>query len=186
LKAKLGPILFCLIFAIPFGGIGLGAAWAMATMVYDGLRTQDWVLVKANVSETSPTYHYVVGGQTYANDRRGTLRIEGTSDVDDFDDRVASILAKGRDEKRPITVWVNPDNPAESMVDRDIRWMLFAFLVPFALAFGGVGVGALWAISKILRKPANAPKGKAKSRATARKDPSLEQVLGRRPRPGKS
>jgi hypothetical protein len=163
LKAKLAPIAFCLLFALPFGGVGLGAAWAMATMVYDGLRAQDWVRVKATVSETSGTYHYTVGGRQYANDRRGTVRIDGTSDVDDFDQRVASILESGRSEKRPITVWVNPDNPAESMVDRDIRWMLFVFLVPFALAFGGVGVGALWVIGKILREPGRTASGKART-----------------------
>ena len=147
MKDRAASILFCLVFAVPFGGVGLGSAYVMATMIYDGTRAKDWVLVKANVSESSSTYRYTVGGQQYASDRRGTMRIEGTSNVDDFDDRVASILERGRQEKRPITVWVNPDNPAESMIDRDMRWMMLVFLTPFAIAFGGVGVGALWVLA---------------------------------------
>jgi len=154
LKDRAVSILFCLLFAVPFGGVGLGAAYLMATMAYDGARARDWVLVKATVSETTPTYHYTFDGQRHSSDRRGTLRIEGTSNVDDFDDRVASIIERGRQEKRPITVWVNPDNPAEAMIDRDIRWMMMVFMVPFALAFGGVGVGALWVAAKVVREPA--------------------------------
>ena len=41
---------------------------------------------------------------------------------------------------KPITVWVNPDNPSESMLDRELRWKLLVIFVPFALGFGGVGL----------------------------------------------
>ncbi len=162
MKGKLGAALFCLAFALPFGGVGAGATWAFATMIYDGLRAQDWVLVKADVVGQA-SYRYTFNGQAYTNDRLGTLRLGGTSDVDDFDERVASILAVGREEKRPITVFVNPDKPSESMVDRTIRWTFLLFLTPFALAFGGVGVGALWFLYKIVREPATTKGGKRRS-----------------------
>ena len=164
MKGKLGAALFCLAFALPFGGVGAGAAWAFATMIYDGMRAKDWVLVKADVVGQS-SYRYTFNGETYTNDRLGTFRLGGTSDVDDFDERVASILANGRDEKRPITVFVNPDKPAESMVDREIRWTFALVLMPFALAFGAVGVGALWFLYKSVREPAVTKAGKRRSAA---------------------
>src|SRR5258708_94601 len=66
-----------------------------------------------------------------------------------------------------IPVFVNPDNPSESMVDRAIRWNLMLFMVPFALGFGGVGVGALWFLVHTLRgEPAQRP-AKARARVSA-------------------
>jgi hypothetical protein len=121
------------------------------SMVYDGTRAKDWVLVKADVVGDKG-YRYRVNGVEYLGDRLGTLRF-GTSDVDDTDARIADILERGRAEKRPITVFVNPDNPSESMVDREIRWMMLLFLTPFILGFGGVGIGALVVMAKILREP---------------------------------
>jgi hypothetical protein len=48
-----------------------------------------------------------------------------------------------RTDSKPISVWVNPGNPSESMVDRQIRWKFLVFALVFGLAFGGVGLGAL-------------------------------------------
>ena len=46
---------------------------------------------------------------------------------------------------------MNPENPAEAVYDRGVRWAQLLFLTPFALAFGGVGVGALWVMANVLR-----------------------------------
>ena len=175
MKGKLGAALFCLAFAIPFGAVGAGATWALVTMIYDGMRAKDWVLVKADVIGPS-SYRYTFNGETHTNDRLGTFRLGGTSDVDDFDERVASILAQGREEKRPITVFVNPDNPSESMVDRAIRWGFLIFLLPFALGFGGVGVGALWFLGKTLTG-SDAPK-KGRQQPSAAKANAASGIAG--------
>jgi hypothetical protein len=153
-KGKIGAALVCLAFALPFGGVGAFAAYAIFASIHDGVRAQDWVRVRAEVLQKEDTYRYTFKDRTYTSARLGVMPFAGTSDVDDFDDRVASLFAQAREEKRPITVYVNPDNPSESMVDRQIRWMLLVFFVPFALAFGGVGVGALWAFARIVRGPA--------------------------------
>ena len=160
---KLGAALFCLLFAVPFGGVGAFATYGIYKMIHDGVRAKEWVRVKAEVTGDA-SYRYTFKGATYSGDRLGTMPFNGTSDVDDFDDRVGSLFAQAREEKKPITVFVNPDNPAESMVDRQIRWMLMLFFVPFALAFGGVGVGMLVAIVFILRGDRKATK---KDRAAA-------------------
>ena len=149
MKEKAGAVLMCLLFGLPFGAVGVFAFWMAGTMVYDGWRARDWVLVKAEVQEGN-YYRYRFGGREFRNNRLGAERIEGTSDVDDFDERVAQRFARAREENKPMTVYVNPDNPAESMVDREIRWTLFLVMFPFAFGFGGVGLGALFVIYKIL------------------------------------
>ena len=40
----------------------------------------------------------------------------------------------------PAPVWVNPDAPGESIIDRDIRWGLVGFKSIFLFVFGGVGL----------------------------------------------
>jgi hypothetical protein len=158
LKDKLGVLAFCLAFALPFGGVGAGAAYVIYHTVKDGIRAQDWVRVKADLQGFGPgtiSYQYMVDGKRYHGDRLGTNILGGTDDIDDFHDRVREHLSAAQSENKPITVWVNPDAPSESMFDRDIRWKLMLFASVFALAFGGVGVGAIaFAIASLLPKKA--------------------------------
>lgn len=146
MKSRLGAALFCLLFAIPFGGVGVGASWVLGRMIYDGHRAEDWVRVKATVDSSSRgqvSYRYSFRGADYRGDRLGTNPIGGTDNVDSWHDDMAAMLSTAMQESKPITVWVNPDNPSESMVDRTIRWKLAIFIVPFAFAFGAVGLGAM-------------------------------------------
>lgn len=146
MKAKLQQVMLCLAFAIPFGGIGAGAWYVIGKSIYDGHRAQEWVRVKANLQsfgDGNISYSYTIGGKNYHGDRLGTNPIGGTDNTDDWHDRVNDHLATAQSEGKPITVWVNPDNPSESMFDRSIRWSLLLFASVFAFAFGGVGLGAL-------------------------------------------
>jgi hypothetical protein len=145
-KAKLGAALMCLVFAVPFGGIGAGAAYVIGRMIHDGQRAEEWVRVKATVDaygHGTAEYRYTFQGREYHGDRLGANPIGGTDNIDSWHDDIYSMLASAKSENKPITVWVNPANPAESMVDRTIRWKLVMFASVFALAFGGVGVGAV-------------------------------------------
>jgi hypothetical protein len=171
-KAKLGAALVCLAFAIPFGGVGAGASWVLARMIQDGHRAEDWVRVKAEVDSFgngSVNYHYTFAGRSYSGDRLGANPIGGTDNVDSWHDDMSAMLSEAKSAGKPITVWVNPDNPSESMVDRTIRWKLAVFIIPFALGFGGVGLGAIVVFLRTLlrsskeveRDPIGTPSGKA-------------------------
>lgn len=152
MKEKLATALFCLVFAIPFGGVGVGASWVVVKMIQDGQRAQEWVRVKATVDSWSRgkiEYHYKFGDTTYRGDRLGVNPIGGTDDIDSWHDNMSAMISAAKDGSNPLMVWVNPDDPAESMVDRTIRWKLVAFALPFALGFGGVGVGALWVLFRM-------------------------------------
>jgi hypothetical protein len=60
------------------------------------------------------------------------------------------MLRRAVEKHEPITVYVNPDNPQESMIDHTLRWKLMAMIVPFAVGFGGVGLGAFWVLLSTL------------------------------------
>lgn len=184
---KLGSALACLLFAVPFGGVGVFATWAIGSTVHEAWRAKEWVRVKASVEGASlhassgseggetyraeGSYRYVFAGKPYSGSRLGLSKVGGSDNIDDWHHEVSATLEDARAAGKPITVWVNPDNPAESVLDREIRWSELLFLVPFSLAFGGVGVGALVAMFYVL-------KGKAGKAGGDRTQAALEQALG--------
>jgi len=156
---RLGAALVCLVFAIPFGGIGFGASWVVWRMYEDSRRAEQWVRVKADLDSFSHgkvAYHYKFNGTEYRGDRLGANAIGGRDNIGTWQDDMFNMLAEAKTAKKPIMVWVNPDNPAESMFDRQMRWSLAFFAIPFALGFGGVGVGALFMFFRTLVAPADA------------------------------
>lgn len=154
--SKAGTLLACLVFALAFGAVGAGATWALVGTVRDGLRAADWVRVKATVDafdrNGGVSYRYTVGGVEYHGDRLGASPLGGTDNLDSWHDDMRRLLSAAMDEKRPITVFVNPENPSQSMVDNTLRWKLVVAMLPFALGFGGVGVGALVVLLRTLTK----------------------------------
>ena len=151
MKRNLQLALVCLLLAVVFGGVGVVTSWILATSIYDGVRAKDWVRVKATVVSHSPGnvgYAYTFAGRNYTGDRMGPSVMSNSED--EAQDLNAK-LAAAHSERKPVTVFVNPDNPSESMADREIHWGSMLFLVPFAFGFGGVGLGALWALTRVLQ-----------------------------------
>jgi hypothetical protein len=148
MRERLGTIAACLLFAVLFGGIGAFTGYLAGSTVYDGWRARDWIKVRAEaISEDA--YRYVYDGRSRVGTRLGLMRI-GSDGVDDWTAGIAEELARARAENRPILVHVNPDDPDEAVVDRAIHWKFVVAMVPFALGFGGVGVGALWMLARNL------------------------------------
>ena len=186
---KLGSVLACLLFAVPFGGVGVFATWTIGSTLLEAHRAREWVQVRASVddaslrashdSEGGTTYHaegryrYEFAGKAYAGSRLGISTLGGADNIDDWQHEVNAKLEDARTAGQPVTVWVNPDNPAESVFDRELRWSQVLFLVPFSLAFGGVGVGALVAMAYVL-------KGKGGAGGTRQ---ALEGALGTASKP---
>jgi hypothetical protein len=143
MKERLGAAVGALAALVLAGGLGFLALWALGGTIYDGWRAGDWVKVKADlirVEGNSASYAYTWEGRKLTSSRVGSLRFGGTSEVDDWDDRIADALASAYAEKKPVMAWVNPADPTEAMLDREVRWMLVLILMPFAfcLAAGGV------------------------------------------------
>jgi hypothetical protein len=153
-KDKLLAALFCLIFAGVFGGVGVFATWMIAATIHDGMRAQDWVRVKAYVESLEGSevrYRYTFQGRDYSGGRLGASPVGGSDNIDDWSADLQHRLAAAKAEKHPITVLVDPEKPSDSMIDARIRWNFLVFLLPFSLAFGAVGAGALYALTGVLR-----------------------------------
>jgi hypothetical protein len=163
--SKIGGTLFALVFLLSFGGIGLGAGWGIVSMFRDSLRAGDWVLVQAKVDDAAlkasrgskggstysadGAYRYTVGGRQYVSTKLGFDFLGGSDNIGDWQQSMAEFLEQAKKSGKTIPVYVNPDNPAEAVVDRDVRWAMVLFMGIFAVVFGGVGVGALVAIGFI-------------------------------------
>lgn len=167
---KVGGVLVCLLVALVFGGVGAFASSAIGSTLWDAHRAQSWVRVKADVIDASletsrgseggvtfrndGRYRYVFAGKPHVGARLGISSLGGSDNIDDWHEAVNARLKDALDAGKPVTVWVNPDDPAEAVLDREIRWGEVVFLIPFALAFGGVGVGGLVAMVFVVRAKA--------------------------------
>ena len=165
---KIATLLGCLLSVAIFGGVGAAASWVFATSLRDAHRARDCVKVRAevvmtdiSVADTKPSrtgggpgiYRYKVGEQEYTGSRLGTMTIAGADPFDDWQDAMRDFVQSAAAGKRPITVCVDPENPAISVVDRDIRWGMLSFIAPFALVFSLIGIASLYGLLRALVAP---------------------------------
>ena len=162
-----------LLFALPFAGVGLGfLLLSVIPTLYQGVQMSTWPATQATVisselksySGDSTTYEavgiydYQVAGQHYAGTRLGLS--SGADNVGEWHQRMSGKLRSARSNQNTVTVYYNPGNPAQAIIDRSPRWGLLGFKMIFVLLFGGVGFGLLfWSIrdhNKIIDTPAAA------------------------------
>lgn len=169
MKGSLGAALFALLFAVPFGGVGVFASWMIWNSVSTHWKSGDWVVVQAKVQSSElvisrgskggstyaakGTYTYAFGGRQYTSDRLGLDNSGGSDNVGEWHHDMAAYLKEAQEAGRTIPVHVNPEDPQEAVVDRDMRWGMLLFMSIFAIAFGGVGVGALVVFLSMLFGP---------------------------------
>ncbi|MEO5692587.1 MAG: hypothetical protein ABIQ72_05645, partial [Usitatibacter sp.] len=152
MKDKLKTAAGALVFAAIFGAVGVFASWVIVASLWDAHRAREWILTSATVDfwdSDNVGYHYKVGDQEYRGDRLGAMVIGGKDSIDSWHDDMDAMLTAAKNDKKPVMVRVNPDNPAESMVNADMRWQPLVFFVPFALGFSGVALSALWVMFRI-------------------------------------
>ncbi|MEH6592431.1 MAG: DUF3592 domain-containing protein [Halioglobus sp.] len=169
---RIWPIL---LFSLPFSGVGIGfLVFSILPSLYDGLQMRTWHEAQANVisselnsySGDSTTYEaiglydYLVAGEQYAGSRLGISG--GADNVGEWHQRISGKLRSARESQNTITIFYNPKDPGEAVVDRSLRWNLLGFKMIFVLVFGGAGVGLLyWAVldrNKIIDTPEAASK----------------------------
>lgn len=140
-----------------FGGIfllvGIGfLIFGIGDNLWDWYRAQGWVAVPAQVRSAEldrhrgddsttykarASYDYTYQGRRYVGQRIG---LNGGSDnIGDWQRNTYGWLKQAKAQNRTIAAFVNPDNPAEAMLDRRIRWEMLGFQLIFVAAFGGFG-----------------------------------------------
>lgn len=146
------------LFALPFAAVGVWMLYSVSTLLADAWAMQDWRPVDAQLSsagyetrsgdsttwEAYAEYTYEVGGRRYTASR--VMLASGGDNLGDYQRELGSRLADAHARGAPVTVWVDPDDPANAIIDRTIRWGLVGFKSLFVFIFGGVGFGLLYAV----------------------------------------
>jgi hypothetical protein len=132
---------------VVFGGLGLYLAWAILATIYDGTRAKSWVRVPAQVMHVEfarVTYRYEWQGRKLVGDRAGSAVFRFASELDDWDLRMEALVAEAQEKEKPITILVNPANPAEAMINNEIRWAVLVMFGIFATVLFAGGLGGAW------------------------------------------
>ena len=150
-----GKILVSL-FALPFAGVGVWMLWSVSSTLYDAWQMEDWVQVEATLTaagyethsgddsqtyEAYARYTYEYGGRSYSGDRVGIA--SGADNIGSYQRKIGRNLQRAHSQGERILVYVNPDEPSQSVIDRGVRWGLIGFKMIFVVVFGGVGFGLL-------------------------------------------
>jgi len=154
--------LFLGLFALSFLGVGIWALISIVSTLIDWKSMQSWEPVQAYVlsggyhsysgSESTTykaygEYTYTYNGREYKSDR---VQINNDSDnIGKHQIKLGQKLKRTAKQKEPIEAYVNPDNPNDAVINRDIRLEIVGFKLIFLVAFGGFGLGLLIAIFTI-------------------------------------
>src|SRR5690606_1729945 len=88
----------------------------------------------------SASYRYSINGHNYYNTRVGYDM--GSDNIGDYHDDLVWRLERAREAGR-LRVWVNPEDPAESQLVRDLRWKKSGFTWREGFVLFAVGLGIL-------------------------------------------
>lgn len=156
-QEDLSNLIVSLVAALVVLAIGVGASWVLATMVYDGYRAQKWVGVEATANGFGTgrvAYQYKFGDVQYFGDRLDPNPTIFMNSIDSPADRMRPPTYRG---DTPVAIWVNPDNPSESMMNRNVPWGFAIVTTLFALTGGVGGFAATWALSRMILERREAP-----------------------------
>ena len=147
---------FLILFALPFAGVGAWMGWSIADAMLESMRMQNWQSTQARLEtagyethhgddsttyQAYATYRYTANGQEYHGDRVGLF--SGNDNIGSYQQdtglRLESLWRNGQ----PVVIYYDPERPAESIIDRDLRWGMVGFRSIFLFVFGGVGVGLI-------------------------------------------
>ena len=165
-KTKLKPGMGCLVlFALPFAGVGIFMTVLVARSLLLWHETKAWIPTPATIVEAELETHRGDDSTTYKATARYTyefgsrqyesthVALHGGSDnIGDFHQRLARELKRHKQSGKPYTCYVDPTDPAEAILNRDLRPGMLTLYAVFALVFGGVGFGMLVGGAYGLRK----------------------------------
>ena len=157
--------IFTSLFALPFAGVGVWMLWSIGSTVIDAWDMNSWLPAEAHVISAGYTtnsgddtdtyeayaqYRYYWNGETFTGDRVSIS--SGGDNIGDYQTETGRRLSAAQRSGQPITVYVNPAQPSEAIVNRDIRWGMIGFKSIFVFVFGGVGFGLIYAAFRTPKK----------------------------------
>lgn len=152
---------FMLLFALPFAGVGIGLLlFSILPNLYTWQQMKSWPQVQAQLLEANLSVNRGDDSNTYQATARYTYRYQmldytgervaimgGSDNIGDFQQQLAAQLSSALQNQQPVPAWVNPTDPTDAVLNRDLRWSMLGFKLIFVLVFGGVGIGLmLWTL----------------------------------------
>jgi len=150
--------IFGLIFGIAFVIGGVFIALETAVPTYQSWQTMKrWqstpaTLIKVIGSDnnTEATYRYRVSGVEYINDRVYLTSFK--DNIGSYHQDLYQQLQWLKNNYQPLTIWYNPNSPAHSVIDREMRWGLFALMTGFCSIFILIGLVVSFASLKTTKQ----------------------------------
>jgi len=96
------------------------------------------ISLSGSENQTLASYRYEVNGFTYQGDRVYVARFN--DNIGSYHQDLLNRLRSERIANQPVAIWINPFNPRQSVIDRDMRWGLFAFISGFCSIFVFIGL----------------------------------------------
>ncbi|MCX6873827.1 MAG: DUF3592 domain-containing protein [Verrucomicrobia bacterium] len=159
---------FFVLFGLAFLAPGLFTAWLFFAGFAKWWEARQWVEVpcwiesaelrvshgKSSSYQATASYRYIYQDRTWHSDRVGFST--GADNIGSFQQRAHRELMQyiapkqtgaeqepSRSGTQPFRCYVNPSQPAEAVLYRDLRWEMQAFMAIFALTFPAVGAGVV-------------------------------------------
>jgi len=151
-----------LIFGLLFSGVGGFIAFETVVPTFvSWIETKEWSATQGKIVEAggedngvTAAYKYRIGGKEYLSEQVSLASFK--DNIGSYHIDMRHYLTEKRRTGQPVTVWFNPDNPADSVIDRDMRWGLFTLMSGFCSVF--ILIGLVVAIASL--------KGKTKNRGS--------------------
>lgn len=141
------------LFGLLFLGAGLSTGYLFALRdLRDWLAAREYVPVPATLVSVELKRHY--GGKSTTYRVRATYRYrlrdqaftgervaisDGADNIGDYQRRLYARLSAALQRGSEVTAWVNAADPRRALLDRNMRWGLFAFKSIFCVIFSLVG-----------------------------------------------
>ena len=94
-------------------------------------------------NETRVHYRYNIGGVSYRGNRVGVTEFK--DNIGSWHRDMQAFLGRIKRSGDTLRIWVNPFNPAQAVIDRDMRWGLFALVSGFCAVFMLIGLAVIYA-----------------------------------------
>jgi ankyrin repeat protein len=171
MKSKIGVLIFSGLFMLGFGGFGIfvGAnqLWQHAS---GALRAMRMVSVEATVDvatlnesraskggtvyRVDTKYRYKYDREEFVSSRVGFGSLNMSDSNLGFHRGWVQRLEQAQSSGKKIEAWVDPSEPTYAVLDKTIRWTTVFFMLPFAILFPAIGIGAGYVFVKTLFTPA--------------------------------
>ncbi len=88
------------------------------------------------------SYRYFVGDRSYQGSQVSVQDI--ADNFGDYQQTMAAKLSRAQRSGEPVPGWVNPDNPHQALLDRELRWTLVVFPTLLCSVFVVIGGGIVY------------------------------------------